>query len=155
MKSLIIKLLLIICLVSITQIKSTNSFYSDTEKSTGNTITAGNWGPAIQPELTSTFNNFMLNEPEALIPSQEPETTITPTPGETLEPTSTPEPTLTPTPTSTPAPTDTPIIEDQALIPSPTPTLAPTPIPTPSQTPAPTVTIVPTDIVDGGSGGEE
>jgi len=161
MKNLTFKLLLLVLFIGLSQIKPTNAFFSNSEASTGNTMTAGFWGPTVEPELKNILNNFMLNRPNILIPSQEPETTITPIPSLTPEPTSTPEPTLTPTPTdipaptSTPAPTNTPVIGDQALIPTPTPTPALTPIPTPSQTSAPTVTIEPTDIVDGGTCSEE
>lgn len=88
-KILLIPVLLFV--VSLTAIKFTRSYFTDTEKILGNSIQVGTWG--ITPVAT-------------------PETTITPTPTETPSPeaptpTSTETPMQTPTPTNTPTPTPT------------------------------------------------
>ena len=59
MKNLTIKIILVAILIGLTQIKITNSFYLDSEKSIGNILTTSCWTGPIAPELLSPSNGYI------------------------------------------------------------------------------------------------
>ena len=97
-KTKILLALVLVVLGSLSVIKFTRSYFSDTEKVLGNSIQVGVWGES-SPEPTPTSE----------IPPSEPTPTPTPTPESSV-------PTVTPTSTPTPTPTPTQIIPGDVVI---------------------------------------
>jgi hypothetical protein len=142
-KDLSIKLILLVFVLGIFQVKSTNAFFTDTETSLGNTMTAGYWEPIITPLLLYkpietdilpfSVNLESKNNQVSIVP-EEPDLVTTPV--ETI-PVVTPELTLEPSPIV--------IIE---------PFIEPVPITTPEtiQLPTPTVVFYPEITFEIGTG---